>query len=92
MDPNPAKYLFLPVLYFDDIVLANYSDWTGELLAINEFNAENQMRKIQVYRFLRSRRLFKNTRWIDQIFLLHLFDHPQLKVKRGVRAMPNVYL
>jgi hypothetical protein len=91
-DANAAKYLFLPVLYFDDIVLANYSDWTGELLAINEFNAENEKRKIQQYRFLRSRRLFKNARWIDQIYLLHLFDHPQLKVARARREMPNVYL
>jgi len=91
-DADAAKYLFLPVLYFDDIVLANYSDWTGELLAINEFNAENQKRKIQQYRFLRSRRLFKNARWIDQIYLLHLFDHPQLRITRGRREMPNVYL
>jgi hypothetical protein len=91
-DPDAGKYLFLPILYFDDIVLANYSDWTGELLAINEFNAEHPNRKIQQDRFLRSRRLFKNARWIDQIYLLHLFDHPQLKVTRDRREMPNVYL
>jgi hypothetical protein len=36
-DLDAAKYLFLPVLYFDDIVLPYYSDWGGELLAINEF-------------------------------------------------------
>ncbi|MGH7987761.1 MAG: hypothetical protein ACREQX_15965 [Candidatus Binataceae bacterium] len=60
-DPNAAKYLFLPLLYFDDIVLPSYSDWAGELLAINEFNAEQQMRKIQQYRFLRSRRFKKRT-------------------------------
>jgi hypothetical protein len=91
-DSDAAKYLFLPVLYFDDIVLPNYSDWAGELLAINEFNAEHQMRKIQQYRFLRSRRYFKNARWIDQIFLLHLFDHPHLGRKHEVRQMQNVYM
>lgn len=92
LDADASKYIFLPVLYFDDIVLANYSDWTGELLAVNEFNAENQLRKIQSYRFLRSRRLFKNARWIDQIYLLHLFDHPWLKQHRATRMAPNVYL
>jgi hypothetical protein len=91
LDPDPAKYLFLPILYFDDIVLGNYSDWTGELLAMHEFNAENEMRKIQQYRFLRSRRLFKNARWIDQIYLLHLFDHPELKLTRAPRKSPNIY-
>jgi hypothetical protein len=91
-DSDPSKYLFLPFLYFDDIVLPSYSDWAGELLAINEFNAEHELRKIQQYRFLRSRRILKNARWIDQIFILHLFDHPYLKRSRERRVMQNVYL
>ena len=91
-DPDPTKYLFLPILYFDDIVLPYYCDWAGELLAINEFNTEHPMRKIQQYRFLRSRRYFKNARWIDQIFLLHLFDHPRLNISHRPRRMQNVYL
>ncbi len=91
-DPDAAKYLFLPILYFDDVVLPYYCDWAGELLAINEFNAEHPMRKIQPYRFLRSRRIFKNARWIDQIFLLHLFDHPRLHTPHRLRRMQNVYL
>jgi hypothetical protein len=91
-DPEAAKYLFLPILYFDDIVLPNYCDWAGELLAINEFNAEHPTRKIQQYRFLRSRRFLKNARWIDQIFLLHLFDHPRLNLPHRQRQMQNVYL
>lgn len=91
-DPDASKYLFLPRLYFDDIVLPNYCDWAGELLAVNEFNAEHRLRKIQQYRFLRSRRIFKNARWIDQIFILHLFDHPRLSRAHGRRPMQNVYL
>ncbi|MGH8011443.1 MAG: hypothetical protein ACREQ4_02940 [Candidatus Binataceae bacterium] len=90
-DPDPAKYLFLPILYFDDIV-PSYSDWAGELLAINEFNAEQEMRKIQQYRFPPSRRLLKNARWIDQIFILHLFDHPRLSAPHTLKRMRNVYL
>jgi hypothetical protein len=91
-DPDASKYLFLPTLYFDDIVLPYYCDWAGELLAINEFNAEHSMRKIHPYRFLRSRRIFKNARWIDQMFLLHLFDHPRLNLPHRQRRMQNVYL
>lgn len=90
-DPNPSKYVFLPILYFDDIVLPNYNGWAGELLAVNEFNHCHELRKIEAYRFLRSRRIMKNARWIDQIFLLHLFDHARLKRTREIRTMPNVY-
>lgn len=91
-DPDASKYLFLPVLYFDDIVLPTYNEWAGELLAIKEFNADHEMRKIEQYRFLRSRRIFKAARWIDQIFLLHLFDHPLIRQRRETkRTMPNVY-
>lgn len=71
---------------------AHYSDWAGELLAINEFNAEHELRKIQRFRFLRSWRLLKNARWIDQIFILHLFDRPQLRETHAQRRMQNVCL
>jgi hypothetical protein len=50
------------------------------------------MRKIQPYRFLRSRRYLKNARWIDQTFLPHLFDHPRLSHPHRPQQMQNVYL
>jgi len=75
-DPNPSKYLPLPILYLDDIVLPSHSRFSGELLAVEEFNATHQHRKIDQHRFLRSQRIFKQARWIDQVFLLHVFDHP----------------
>ena len=75
-DPMPSKYLPLPILYLDDIVLPSHSRFSGELLAVEEFNAVHQYRKIDQHRFLRSQRIFKQARWIDQIFLLHVFDHP----------------
>jgi hypothetical protein len=75
-DPIPSKYLPLPILYLDDIVLPSHSRFAGELLAVEEFNAAHQHRKIDQHRFLRSQRIFKQARWIDQIFLLHVFDHP----------------
>lgn len=90
-DADSAKYIYLPILYFDDVVLPTYNSWAGELLAIRDFNKRNQMRKIEQYRFLRSRRIMKNARWIDQIYLLHLFDHPWAQRRREVREMPNAY-
>ncbi|HUA33211.1 MAG TPA: hypothetical protein VMA09_06375 [Candidatus Binataceae bacterium] len=90
-DPDSAKYIYLPILYFDDVVLPTYNSWAGELLAIGDFNKRNELRKIEQYRFLRSRRILKNARWIDQIYLLHLFDHPWARRSRKAREMPNAY-
>jgi hypothetical protein len=75
-DPDSSKYLPLTILYLDDIVLPSHSRFSGELLAVEEFNAAHQFRKIDEHRFLRSQRIFKQAKWIDQIFLLHVFDHP----------------
>lgn len=75
-DPIPSKYLPLPIVYLDDIVLPSHSRFSGELLAVEEFNTTHEYRKIDRHRFLRSQRIFKQARWIDQIFLLHVFDHP----------------
>jgi hypothetical protein len=49
------------------------------LLALEQFNQANSMRKLDEYRFLRARRIFKTAQWIDQMFLLHVFDHPVMK-------------
>ena len=65
----------IPV-YLDDIGVDGSNPWTGELLAVNEFNAEHEMRKIAPFTLLRSRRIFKNTQWIDRMFAAHIHDHP----------------
>ena len=71
---DSSKYLRIPMIYFDDIWDESHNRWAGEFLAINEFNLANRLRKLEPYQFLRSRRLFKNARWIDQIYAFHLFD------------------
>jgi hypothetical protein len=82
-DPMPSKYLPPPILYLDDIVLPSHSHFSGKLLAVEEFNAAHQHRKIDQHRFLRSQRIFKQARWIDQIFLLHVFGHPVMSTARS---------
>jgi hypothetical protein len=90
---NPECYLPAVLLYLDDTVIETANPWCGELLAVNEFNEENKTRKIAPFPMLRPRRLFKNSRWIDQIYLLHVLDHPARapKLRRASHVIPNEY-
>jgi hypothetical protein len=69
--------LYLPIVatYLDDIGVPGSNPWTGELLAVHEFNEANAMRKIAPLTMLRSERIFKNTQWIDRMFATHIHDH-----------------
>jgi hypothetical protein len=65
--------------YFDDILGETFSEFTGERLAISEFNAVHPMRKISPIFGLR---YFlppphNQEAWADQMFIAHLFDHQQ---------------
>lgn len=89
------KYLPIVLLYLDDIGFDSTNPWNGELLAVNEFNAEQPMRKIAPFTLLRSKRIFKNPQWIDQIYAAHVHDH-RLR-SESIRGhskivMPNEYL
>lgn len=64
--------------YFDDIVgpdEACHSEFTGEMLAIEEFNSAADDRKIAKIHGLRHKRITP-CRWADQMYALHLFNHP----------------
>jgi hypothetical protein len=69
------KYLPTVSVYLDDIAVETANPWCGELLAVREFNNENELRKIAQFPFLRYQRLFKNVDWIDQTYTAHIFDH-----------------
>jgi hypothetical protein len=88
-------YLPMVPVYLDDIGVDGSSPWSGELLAVDEFNRENSLRKIAPFTLLRSRRIFKNTQWIDRMFAAHIHDHP-LRSPRNKRAkawvLGNEYL
>ena len=83
--PDPTKYLSLPAIYVDNILDPRHNDWCGELLAVREFNSSQPVRKLARDTFLRSRRVFKNAVWLDQIFLLHVLDHPELQPETAFR-------
>jgi hypothetical protein len=83
--PDPTKYLSLPVVYVDNIRDPRHNEWCGELLAVREFNNSQPMRKLARDTFLRSRRVFKNAIWLDQVFLLHVLDHPERQPETAKR-------
>jgi hypothetical protein len=84
---RPENYLPTTTVYLDDVTAEGTNPWCGELLAINEFNDENELRKICQFNFLRNNRLFKNANWIDHIFTLHVFDHRMRGVAHGSREI-----
>ena len=74
---------FLPrtLCYFDDIVgpdEACHSEFTGEMLAIEEFNSAADDRKIAKINGLTHKRITPCL-WADQMYALHLFHHPHYR-------------
>jgi hypothetical protein len=91
----PDNYLPWTLVYLDDIGFESANPWAGELLAVQEFNEENEMRKIHSFEGLRHKRLFKHTSWIDQVYLLHVLDHARRSVSgasREIKVLTNLYL
>ena len=72
----PLNYLPMVPIYLDDVSADIHNPWCGELAAVGEFNGTDEMRKIGPMNFLRETRVFKNARWISQMYVLHVFDHP----------------
>jgi hypothetical protein len=71
--------LLLPRIpcYFDDIMGITCSDYNGERLAIADFNASHQTRKISPIPGLKYLLAAPYARqmWVEQVFLAHIFDH-----------------
>jgi tetratricopeptide (TPR) repeat protein len=71
---------FLPraAVYFDDVVGPfgrDYNDFTGELLAIHEFNRDHDRIKIAEDRHFRT--LQHNLSWHHSMYVMHRFAHPE---------------
>ncbi len=69
---------FLPriFMYFDDVVgttTALYNEFTGELAAIQDFNAQNEHIKIAENRVFRNYNI--NFSWYHQSYVMHRFKH-----------------
>lgn len=73
---------FLPRVfcYFDDVIggdIELHNDFTGERLAINEFNETSKQVKLAVPYYLRS--IHPHT-WGGQIWIAHFFGHPEYNI------------
>jgi hypothetical protein len=95
---KPERYLPSVPMYFDDIYNIDHNRYCGALLAIDEFNIENKLRKITVMNFLSKWRILKNATWHEQLYYAHIFDHEfrsleYIKAHRSqVRVFDNPYL
>jgi hypothetical protein len=77
LDGSPDCLLPRIHCYFDDILGLTYGDCNGERLAIAEFNAQHDMRKLsQIYglRFFLPRQ-HADSPWAEKFYMAHLFDH-----------------
>jgi uncharacterized protein YjlB len=61
-------------MYFDDIIGEEHSDFTGERLAIAEFNMRSHRAKISPECYIRFQPW--TAVWKHQIYVYHNFDHP----------------
>ena len=89
------NYLPWTLVYLDDIGFESANPSAGELLAVREFNEENEMRQIHLFEGLRHKRLFKHTSWFDQVYLLHVLDHGRRNISgapKEVKVLTNLYL
>jgi hypothetical protein len=77
--------LFLPVVvsYFDDVLGGPgrigslfRTAAAGQLLAIDEFNHQQSLRRIDPLRILRHRRPLDRELWLERMYALHVLDHP----------------
>jgi hypothetical protein len=88
-------YLPSVPVYVDDVHERTHTRFAGELLAIEEFNQEQEYRKLDLDRSLPYRRVFKHAEWLQHMYRLHVFDHPErsdVTAQREPEVAPNPYL
>jgi len=77
-DAEQDRMLPRIVCFFDDIVGGTHSDFTGERLAISEFNASHGMRKLSPIYGLKYFLPYEvmHEWWPELFYFAHIFDHP----------------
>ena len=86
----PERLLPRVACYFDDLFGYGWSDFAGERAAIADFNAAHADRKIAKVHGLRYELPATEhpLAWHEQMFLAHLFDHPEYSTPEGVSEGP----
>lgn len=84
-DSGEKHFLPRTFNYFDDIIgteLELYNDWSGERLAIREFNEQNEKQKFSPAYHLISKP--NSPYWYHQIYICHSFNHPDYNTFVGI--------
>jgi hypothetical protein len=85
LEGDPERLLPRVPCYFDDVFGYGWTEFTGELAAIDEFNGSHDRRKIAKIHGLRfelPREEFQQA-WHEKLYLVHLFDHPRYADREG---------
>jgi hypothetical protein len=73
---GPAeRYLPAISMYFDDVTFFFANRWCGELRAIDEFNRDHELRKIDHDRGLLRRTVEAPALWHSRMYVAHILDH-----------------
>jgi hypothetical protein len=88
---GPPDYV---TVYVDDVALPTHTRYAGEQLWISEFNEANDLRKLELDRFLMHSRVFKHAEWLAHMYKLHVLDHPSRTdvTRAGGAQFENPYL
>jgi hypothetical protein len=91
LEADPDRLLPRIHCYFDDIVGFTHGDYTGERLAISEFNASHPSRKLSPIYGLRYflPTAYRSSSWPECMYLAHIFDHPLYAVPDGLTYQPR---
>lgn len=84
---NPNVLLPAISIYFDDVMLFLNNKWCGELAAIEEFNIEQDLRKIDIDRSLPGDRAIRDSMFYHQMYVAHILDHP---MRRSFQQRPRM--
>ena len=90
---RPELYNPAVSIYFDDVTFFFANKWCGELAAIEEFNNENKMRKIDNDRSFPGNRPSKYENWYQQMYSCHILDHEarNVQIRKGKLSIEEHY-
>ncbi len=88
LEVAPERLLPRVASYFDDVFGYGWTDFTGERAAIADFNAAHEQRKIAKIHGMRYSLppSQQPLAWHEQMYLIHLFDHPEYRTSEGPLA------
>lgn len=95
LQARPELYVPAVSVYLDDVSTFFSNRWCGELAAVDEFNVENALRKIDVDRTLPGSRTDRGSIWHNRMYVCHVLDHDartRVDANRGTKRTPGGHI